>query len=95
MVLQDGQGPVLWQRGLRLPDWEKHAQGAGRIVGFDTRSSKTKPLSASQTIAETKKTPERWQSGRMHRIRNPAYSFNCTEGSNPSFSAKSLYKSMT
>src|SRR3990167_461199 len=30
---------------------------------------------------------ERWQSGRMHRIRNPAYSFNCTEGSNPSFSA--------
>ena len=32
--------------------------------------------------------PERWQSGRMHRIRNPAYRFTCTEGSNPSLSAK-------
>ena len=32
-------------------------------------------------------TPERWQSGRMHRIRNPAYWFTSTEGSNPSFSA--------
>ena len=25
----------------------------------------------------------------MHRIRNPAYRFSCTEGSNPSYSAKS------
>ena len=24
----------------------------------------------------------------MHRIRNPAYRFSCTEGSNPSYSAK-------
>jgi hypothetical protein len=24
----------------------------------------------------------------MHRIRNPAYSLDCTEGSNPSFSAR-------
>jgi hypothetical protein len=34
------------------------------------------------------RTPERWQSGRMHRIRNPAYRFSCTEGSNPSCSAR-------
>ena len=26
----------------------------------------------------------------MHRIRNPAYRFSCTEGSNPSLSAKTL-----
>ncbi len=31
--------------------------------------------------------PERWQSGRMHRIRNPAYGSSRTEGSNPSLSA--------
>ncbi len=28
----------------------------------------------------------------MHRIRNPAYSFNCTEGSNPSFSATDRFQ---
>ena len=33
-------------------------------------------------------TPERWQSGRMHRIRNPAYGSSRTEGSNPSLSAR-------
>jgi hypothetical protein len=36
------------------------------------------------------RTPERWQSGRMHRIRNPAYWFSSTEGSNPSLSANPL-----
>ena len=28
----------------------------------------------------------------MHRIRNPAYRFTCTEGSNPSLSASYLIK---
>ena len=30
----------------------------------------------------------------MHRIRNPAYSFCCTEGSNPSYSAKSPFQGL-
>jgi hypothetical protein len=40
-----------------------------------------------KTLSTSFKSQERWQSGRMHRIRNPAYRFSCTEGSNPSLSA--------